>query len=162
MLPLRRTKEQNNISKVVIAVAIAMVGAGPVVASQEADVMVPVRQFVDGFNKSDVKMAQAACADQTFIIDDFPPHDWHGSKATSKWFHDLTALGKKYDMSDPFVTLLKPRQVDVTSTHAYVVIPINLRYNDKGQLVKRTGLMTLALHKGVDGWRISAWAWTWG
>ena len=71
MLFLQRTKEQNNIPKVVIAVAIAVVGAGPVVASQEADVMTPVRQFVDGFNKSDIEMAQAACADQTFIIDDF-------------------------------------------------------------------------------------------
>jgi hypothetical protein len=161
MLPLQRTKKQNNMPKVVIAVAIAVVAAGLVFASQEGDVMAPVRQFIDGFNKSDIKMAQAACADQTFIIDDFPPHEWRGSGATSRWFHDLTALGKKYDMSDPFVTLGKPRQVHVTGTHAYVVVPIKLRYNDKGQLVKRTGLMTLALHKGVDGWRITAWAWTW-
>ena len=61
--------------KLVIALAIAVVGAEPVVASQEADVMAPVRQFVDGFNKSDIKWPQAACADQTFIIDDFPPHE---------------------------------------------------------------------------------------
>jgi ketosteroid isomerase-like protein len=163
MLPLQRTKEQNNMPKLVIAVAIAVVvGAGPVVASQEADVMAPVHQFVDGFNKNDIKTAQAACADQTFIIDDFPPHEWRGSGATSKWFRDLTRMGKKNGMSDSFVTLLKPRQVHVTGTHAYVIVPINLRYNDKGQLVKRTGLMTLALHKGVDGWRIAALAWTWG
>ena len=85
---------------VVIAVAIAVVGAGPVVASQEADVMAPVRQFVDGFNKSDIKMAQAACADQTVIIDDFPPHEWRGSGATSKWFRDLARMAKKNGMSD--------------------------------------------------------------
>ena len=94
--------------KVVIAVAIAVVGTGPVVASQEADVMAPVRQFVDGFNKSDIKMAQAACADQTFIIDDFPPHEWRGSGATSKWFLDLTRMGKKNGMSDSFVTYSSP------------------------------------------------------
>jgi hypothetical protein len=121
MLPLQRTKEQNNMPKLVVAVAIAVVvRAGPVVASQEADVIAPVHQFVDGFNKNDIKMAQAACVDQTFIIDDFPPHEWRGPRATSKWFHDLAALGKKYDMSDPFVTLLKPRQVHVTGTHAYL------------------------------------------
>ena len=146
--------------KLIIAVAI-VIGAGPVVASQETDAMAPVRQFVDGFNKGDVKMTQAACADQTFIIDDFPPHEWRGSGATSKWFHDLAAMGKKHDMSDPFVTLRKPRQVNATGSHAYVVVPINLRYKDKGHLVSRTGLMTLALHKGVAGWRITAWAWTW-
>ena len=81
--------------KLVIAVAVALVEAGPVAASQKADVMAPVRQFVDGFNKSDIKMAQAACADQTFIIDDFPPNEWRGSGATSKWFRDLTRMGKR-------------------------------------------------------------------
>ena len=84
------------------------------VASQEADVMAPVRQFVAGFNKSDIKMAQAARADQTFIIDDFPPHEWRGSGATSNWFHDLTAMGKKYDMSDAFVTLGKQRRFHIS------------------------------------------------
>ena len=158
---LQRTTEPNAVPKLVIALAIAVVGAGPVVASQETDVMAPVRQFVDGFNKNDTKMAQTACADQTSIIDDFPPHEWHGSGATSKWFRDLHRMGKKNGMSDAFVTLLTPRQVNVTSTHAYVIVPIKLRYNDKGQLVKRTGLMTLALHTGADGWRIAAWTWTW-
>ena len=147
--------------KLAIALAIAVVGTGQVAASQETDVMTPVRQFVDGFNKNDIKMAQAACADQTFIIDDFPPHEWHGSKATSRWFHDLAVMGKKYDMSDAFVTLGKPREIHVTGTQAYVIVPIDLRYNEKGRLVKTTGLMTLALHEGPDGWRIAAWAWTW-
>jgi hypothetical protein len=161
MMLLQRTKEPNSVPKLVIAVAIAVVGAGPVVASQDTAVMAPVRQFVDGFNKNDIKMAQTACADQAFIIDDFPPHERHGSGATSKWFHDLNRMGKKNGMSDAFVTLLKPRQVNVTGTHAYVIIPIKLRYKDKGQLVKRTGLMTLALHRRTDGWRIAAWTWTW-
>ena len=158
-MPLQRTKEQNNIPKVVIAVAIAVVGAGPVVASQEADVMAPVRQFVDGFNKSDIKMAQAACADQTFIIDDFPPHAWGGPEAISKWLDDLQIFGKQNDSSDWFVTLGKPRHVDVADAHAYVVVPTNLSYKKKGQLVKEAGLMTLVLHKGTSGWRIAAWSW---
>ena len=126
-------------AKLLIALALAVVAARSVVASEEGDVMAPVRQFIDGFNKSDIKMAQAACADQTFIIDDFAPHEWRGSGATSKCFRDLTRMGKKNGMSEAFVTLLKPRQVNVTGTHAYVIVPVNSRYNDKGQLVKRTG-----------------------
>ena len=148
--------------KVIVALVIAVAVAGPVVASQEAEVMAPIRQFVDAFNKSDIKTAQAACADQTFIIDDFPPHAWRGSGATSKWFHDLVVMAKKNGMSDAFVRLGKPRQVHVTGTEAYVLVPVNLRYNDKGQTVKTTGWMTLALHKGSAGWRIAAWAFAWG
>ena len=149
-------------SKLVIALVIAVAVGGPVVASQETDVMAPVRQFVDAFNKGDTKMVQAACADETFIIDDFPPHEWRGSGASSKWFHDLTAMGKKYDMSDAFVTLGKQRRLHISGTDAYVVVPVNLRYQEKRRSIKTTGWMTLALHKGIEGWRISAWAWTWG
>ena len=106
-------------------------------------------------------MAQAACANQTFMIDDFPPHEWRGRGASGKWFHALGALGNKYDMSDPFITQRKPPQVSVTGSDAYAIVPINLTYKEKGRLLRRTGLMTLALHKGVEGWRIAAWAWTW-
>ena len=49
--------------KPIIAAAIVVVAADPVIASQQTDVMAPVRQFIDGFNKGDIKMAQAACAD---------------------------------------------------------------------------------------------------
>jgi hypothetical protein len=52
--------------KLVLALAIVVVGARPPIASQEINVMAPVRQFVEGFNKGDIKMAQGACADQTF------------------------------------------------------------------------------------------------
>jgi hypothetical protein len=38
-----------------------------------------IHQWVDGINKGDMKAATAACADQTSIIADFPPHEWHGA-----------------------------------------------------------------------------------
>ncbi|MDQ3175311.1 MAG: hypothetical protein M3Q91_16640 [Acidobacteriota bacterium] len=60
--------------KIFIALAVAGLAAGPTAAFDEkADVMVPVHQFVDGFNKGNTKTAAAASADQTSIIDEFPP-----------------------------------------------------------------------------------------
>ena len=146
-------------SKLIIALAIFVAAAGTVAASQESEVMAPVRQFIHGFNKSDLKMAEAACAEPSFIIDDFPPHAWGGSGATAKWLHDLDAFEKKNGTSDPFVVLGKPRHVDVTGRNAYVVVPTRLSYKKKGRLVKETGLMTLVLDKGAGGWRIAAWSW---
>jgi len=145
--------------KLVIALMIAIAGAGPVMGGETADVMAPVRQFINGFNSRDVKMATEACTDKLFIIDDFPPHAWGGPDAVSKWLDDLQIFGKKNDSSDWFVTLGKPRHVDVTDAHAYVVVPTQLRYKKKGQLVEEAGLMTLVLHKGESGWRIAAWSW---
>jgi len=149
-------------SKPLIVLAMSLLATGSMVASQEGEVMAPVREFIDGFNQGDVAKAQAACADQTSIIDDFPPNEWRGSGATSKWFRDLTGFAKKNGMSDAVVILRKPRRISITGAHANVVVPVALRYKDKSRLVNTTGLMTLALHKAVNGWRIGAWAWTWG
>ena len=57
-------------NKMIAALAFAVLAAGPAIADEKADVMEPVRQFVDGFNKGDVKSALAACAGQASIIDD--------------------------------------------------------------------------------------------
>jgi hypothetical protein len=133
--------------KIFIALTTVVVGAGSVVASQQAEVMLPVRQFINGFNKGDVKMTQTACVEQSFIIDDFPPHAWAGSGATPKWLRDLDTFEKKNGTSAPFVALEKPRQIDVTGTRAYVVVPTKLSYKKKGQPVNENGLMTLVLHK---------------
>ena len=68
-----------------ISVTIVTRAAGPAAATKETDVMVPVHQFIDGFNKNDTRTAIAACADQTSIIDEFPPHEWHGAEACWNW-----------------------------------------------------------------------------
>jgi hypothetical protein len=52
---------------------VAVLAAGPAAATDKTDVMSVIHQWVDGFNKGDMKSTAAACADQTSIIDDFPP-----------------------------------------------------------------------------------------
>lgn len=153
-------KRSKHMHKIFIALAVAVLAGGPTAESQEADVMVPVHQFVDGFNQGDTKTAAAACADQTSIIDEFPPHEWHGAGACSKWMDDYDADAKKNGITDGIVTLSKPRHIDITADHAYVVIPSNYTFKQKGKPVKETGSMfTFALQKGQAGWRITGWAW---
>ena len=68
-------------------VVVVYAWSSPVFA-QQADVMATVNRFIDGYNKSDTKLLAAACADQTSIIDEFPPHEWHGPSACLTWFKD--------------------------------------------------------------------------
>jgi hypothetical protein len=146
--------------KLVIALAISLIGVGrSAAASEQADVMVPVQQFIEGFNKSDAKMAEAACAEEAFIIDDFPPHAWHGAGAVSKWFKAYEAYARANSMSEAVVTFGKPRHVDVTGADAYVVVPTTFRFKKKAEAVNDTGVMTLVLHKAAKGWQITAWSW---
>ena len=123
--------------------------------------MVAVRQFVDGFNDDDIEVAQAACADETSIIDDFPPHEWTGPGATTRWYREMARMATGYGMSDWSVALNEPRHVEVSDQQAYVLVPVGVRWLQAGAPVERTGTMTMALHEGAEGWRISALAWTW-
>ncbi len=148
-------------NRMLIALVMAVAAAGPSLASEESDVMVPVHQFVDGFNKGDTKTAAAACADQTSIIDEFPPHEWHGAGACSTWMNDFDADAKKNGITDGMVTLSKPRHVDISGDRAYVVVPANYTYKKKGKPAKEIGsMLTIALQKGSTGWRMTGWAWT--
>ena len=147
--------------KVLVVLAAVIMAAAPNALAQQKDVMAPVHQFVDGFNKGDTKSALAACADQTSIIDEFPPHEWHGAGACAKWADDYDANAKKDGITDGMVILGKPRHVDVTGDLAYVVVPANYRFKQKGKPVSEIGsMLTIALQKGPAGWRMTAWTWT--
>ena len=146
--------------KVMIALVVAGLAAGPLVASEKTDVMEAVQQAVDAFNKGDTKGLLATCTDQMCIIDEFPPYEWHGAGTCSKWSADYDADAKKNGITDGVVTLGSLRHVDITADRAYVVGPADYTYKQKGKVVKETGSMfTVALQKSVAGWRIVAWAW---
>ena len=129
-------------------------------ASLEKDVMAPIHQFVDGFNKGDTKSALAACADETSILDELPPHEWHGSGACGKWADDFDADAKKNGITDGVVTLHKPRHVDVAGDRAYVVVPADYVFKKKGVPARESNaIFTAALQKLAAGWRIVGWTW---
>jgi hypothetical protein len=146
-----------------IALVVAAFAAGPAFAAEKDDVMASVKQFVDGFNNGNVKSALAACAEQTSIVDELPPHEWHGPGACAVWAKDFDADAKKNGVTDGKVTLGKPRHVDIAGDRAYVVVPTSYAYKLKGKATKETGsMLTIALQKGASGWLMTGWAWTKG
>ena len=99
--------------------------------------MATVHQFIDGFNKGDVKTAVAACADQASVIDEFPPYEWHGAGACAQWAADFDADAKKNGITPGAVTLGKTRHLDITGDRAYVVVPTEYAFKQKGKAVRR-------------------------
>jgi SnoaL-like protein len=147
--------------RILVALAVALLAAAPAAATEKTDVMVPLHQFVEGFNKGDIKTALAQCAEQTSIVDEFPPHEWHGAGACSTWANDFDADAKKKGITDGAVTLGKPRHVDISADRAYVVVPANYTFKQQGKPMKEMGsTLTVALQKGAGGWRITGWTWT--
>jgi hypothetical protein len=146
---------------ITIALGVAVVLQGTPAASDKTAAMASVHQFVDAFNKGDTKTAAATCAAETSIIDEFPPHEWHGTAACAKWMSDFDADAKKNGITDAMVTLGTAKHVDITADRAYVVVPTDYSYKQHGKTMKEAGsFLTVALQKGSGGWRITGWAWT--
>jgi hypothetical protein len=146
--------------KIVLAFALGLpvLATAQAIASNKTDALAPVHQFVDSFNKGDMKSAIAACADQASVIDDFPPHEWHGA-GCEEWAKGYDAIAKKLGITDARMILGKPRHVDVADDDAYVVVPVTLVLKHNGKLKKLPSMFTASLHKETSGWRITGWAW---
>jgi ketosteroid isomerase-like protein len=143
-----------------VAVTLLAFAQGSTAAPEKTTVMATVQKFVDAFNKGDAKTAAALCADQSSIIDEFPPYEWRGTGACAKWSSDYDADAKKNNVTDGSVTLGRPRHVDVSGDRAYVVVPADYAYKKDGKPVKETAsTLTIALQRTASGWRIVAWSW---
>jgi ketosteroid isomerase-like protein len=140
--------------------AFAALSTAQTPGSAQTAVLATVNHFVDGFNRGDTKTLLAVCADQTSIIDEFPPHEWHGTGACARWISDFNADAKRNGITDGVAKLGNPSHVDITADRAYVVISANYTFKQKGKPESEVGsIITLALQKGPSGWRITGWAW---
>ena len=145
--------------KLAFALVVALT-AGTAQATDKTDVMATLQQFIDGFNKGDVKSALATCASPVSIVDEFPPYAWQGANACADWANDFEANATKNGITDSVVTLQKPKHVDVVGDRAYVVVPANYDYKVKGKKTSQKGsIMAVALQKTAAGWRITGWSW---
>ena len=151
--------------RILIALAALLLAAGllpaaePVV-SPEAAVMKAVNQFLDGFAKGDTKMIEAVIADQMAILDEFPPHQWHGTGAFAQWMKAYDADAAKHGITNGSVSAGKPSHIEINDDDAYVTMKANYSFKRRGKMEEEIGSMIIAtLHKGTDGWRITGWAW---
>lgn len=122
-----------------------------------------LRQYIDAFNKGDVKAMAACFAVPGSILDGMTPHLWQGPTATQDWYRDVLIEGKQHGASDYFVTVGEPLHNNVTGDSAYVVVPATMTFKVHGKQITQSGaIFTTALRRVEDGWRIAAWAWAKG
>jgi ketosteroid isomerase-like protein len=118
------------------------------------DPMSAVRQYIDAFNRSDLKMMAATFAVPGSILDGMAPQS-----AAQDWYRDELREGEQHGASGYVVTLGEPTHLNVTGDNAYVVVPASMTFKVHGKQVTQTGAsFTVALRKLAEGWRIGAWA----
>jgi ketosteroid isomerase-like protein len=137
----------------------ALAAATPAVASDASDIVTTVNAYNDAVNKNDLPGAAGYYAPAASIIDEFTPHIWMGAKAFEQWGADYGAFATAQKMTDPIVTLGKPRHVMVEGDRAYAIFPATFKFKRAGKPVAEPSLWTFALQK-IDGkWKIAAWSW---
>lgn len=146
--------------KCLIALAMSVLAVGPAAAGAKTDVMSVVHQWADGFNKGDVKSIARSCADQSSVIDDFPPREWHGAGACSRWFNDFQTFAKGAEIAKPAINIGKIWHIDVTGEVAYFVASTTLTYQKNAKPTKLRATITAILQKGAVDWRITALTWS--
>ena len=125
--------------------------------------MVPIHQFMDGFERGDMKLAGSAHdASGVTIVDEVPPHLWTGRTAFAAWGADLAKDDKAAGISGEKVVLGAPTRREVTGDHGYVVAPAVFTYMQKGVAMREPAHMTFAMRRGPAGWKIAAWTWVGG
>jgi ketosteroid isomerase-like protein len=146
-----------------LALLLALAPAPPAAAAgaPDAEVMAPIQEFLEAFNKGDAAAAAAthdANADLV-IIDEVPPYLWHGKEAFQSWSRDLASHDQAKGISGQAVKLGAATRVEIEGAGAYVVTPAVYTFMEKGVAMRETAEMTFVLRKGEGGWRIQAWTW---
>jgi hypothetical protein len=141
-------------------IALLGISAAAGAATPEAQVMTPIRLFVDSFNKGDLKAAAAALSPTgVVIIDDVSPHVWAGPNALETWSKALAASDQTEGNTDGAVTIGKPTREVVSGDRGYVVLPAVYTFKEKGVAMREAAQMVYALQKGTSGWQITGWTW---
>ncbi|NYF89060.1 nuclear transport factor 2 family protein [Tunturiibacter empetritectus] len=147
--------------KVVLALFASVLLTGSAIAAQPADVMVPIRQFVDGFNSGDTHSAFAAYEDGDItIIDEFTPHRWTGPRAAHEWAADYEKHAAATGVTYGVVNYEAPTRIEIEDDLAYVIIPTLYLYKEHGKPLAEEGQATFVLHAEPAGWKIRSWTWT--
>lgn len=142
-----------------VASVLLAVPAGAAAADDQ--LMAPVHQFIDGFNKGDNKAAKASFVTTGLaIIDDVPPHVWTGTNALEAWIKALTAADRKEGNTDQSVTVGKPTREISDGARGYLVLPAVYRYKQHGKVLHEPAQMTFALQKVAGSWLITGWTWS--
>ena len=116
-----------------------------------------VRQFIDSFNKGDVKAAEATHAADVTIIDEVPPYHWQGPGAFKSWLADLTKHDAANGVTNGNMKLGSPVREEVSGDRAYVVMATEYTFKQKGVTMREPSQTTFVLKKDGNGWRITGW-----
>jgi hypothetical protein len=102
-----------------------------------------VNRYLDNLDSQDPEKVQVAlglCDSEASILDEFPPHEWHGRTACADWWKGFLAYNDKSGITPDGGALGMPQTIDVNGDHAYFVAPLTIRISNMANRSRRRHL----------------------
>jgi hypothetical protein len=136
-----------------------LVAVPALAAAADDGPMTTFKAFLDDFNKGDIAGAQATNAVDESIVDEVPPHEWHGPGAFQAWLADLGKASTAAGQTDEQVALDQVVREQVDGDTAYIVVKVTFNYLLKGKPIVEPAEISAALANQGGAWKITGWAW---
>jgi hypothetical protein len=149
--------------KILVAGAcLAALSISPAFASDQSDVLKRMQQTIDEANQNidPAKLAENFTP-SVVLVDDLAPYVFSGApeEALGAWFKAYGADADRNGISGFSMQLLKPRDIEVTDGHAYIVLPAVYHFKQHNKAARIRGVITATLDKVNDQWLIATWSW---
>jgi hypothetical protein len=119
-----------------------------------------VREIVKDWSNNDIDAAKRYMSPSVALTDSTAPYFFQGPTAVSDWLKAFAADAKARDITDPWETLGKPKEVEVDGPHAYVSFPAVYGFKQHGKPVRQISTVTVTLEKSGKDWSILSWTWS--
>lgn len=93
-------------------------------------------------------------------MDEFAPHRWSGPHAAQDWAAAYDKHAQATGVSDGQVKYGAPTRIEREGEFAYVILPTEYLYKERGKAMDEKGQITAVLHKEDGAWKIRAWTWS--
>jgi hypothetical protein len=142
-----------------LAVAAALVVPRAAHAADTAPLIAPVAKLVAASNAGDRATFVALFTPDSTIVDDFAPYRFSAPGAAGKWYDGFGADATASGITGGVITMQTPKYINVTGTHAWVVVPLTYTYKTKGVAGKETGLLVFTERKTGGRWLFTTMSW---
>ena len=118
-----------------------------------------IRAFIDEVNRGDSASALARLTEDVCIVEDIAPYRWTGREAGGQWLAAMGANAQRLGVTTISMTPGEPRRIEADGEHGYCVITGRVTLEGPGTRLREDGLITFAMRREGEHWRISALTW---
>jgi ketosteroid isomerase-like protein len=146
----------------IVGIVLAVSLAGQALAQTPgAAVEAAINHFTEAVNHGDMAGALGDLGPAPTIVDDLAPYRWQGAGAGGAWMAAMGANAQAAGMTVISMRIAKASRIEVSGANAYAVVPGVLTFTFKdGHSEHADGLLTFALQRAGEAWKIDALTWT--